>query len=191
LTEPLRRGNGLAGEPEATPDLFSYHRYELPLIGVLVGLGCIELVLVHLLVALWSAQAAWLLSILTVAGLVQIGVLVHRMAHRPILVGDLGITVRYGMWTEIFVPLDSVSSVEDTSLAPEAKGPETFRTTVLAHANITLRLCRPIALRRFGRDRKVAAIAMRLDQPAAFRRAVAVRLAQFRAPQTTAPSSAG
>lgn len=181
LPAPLRRGNDLDRKPGAAPTPFSYHRYELPLIGVLFGLACVELVVVHLLVAIWSAQAAWLLSLLTVAGLAQIGVLIHRMAHRPILVGEFGITVRSGMRTEIFVPLDGLAGVEDTSLAPEAKGPGTFRATVLAHANITLRLCRPIAHRRFGRDRHLTAIALRLDQPEAFRRAVAARLAH-RAP---------
>jgi hypothetical protein len=98
---------------------FTRHRYELPTLAVFFSIALVELFAVHLLVALWSPTAAWVLSALTVMALGQIALLIHGMIRWPTLIDDTGITVRHGMRSEIFVPLNVVASVEDVAFQPE------------------------------------------------------------------------
>lgn len=157
---------------------FTRHRYELPTLAVFFSIALVELFAVHLLVALWSPTAAWVLSALTVVALGQIALLVHGMIRWPTLVDDTGITVRHGMRSEIFVPLDAVASVEDVAFQPEEKGQQTFRATILAQPNVAIRLSEPLPHRK----RMLSTISVRLDDPAAFLAALRLRLEGSEAP---------
>lgn len=151
---------------------FTRHRYELPMLGVFFVIAFVELFAVHLLVALWSPNAAWILTALTVLGMAQIALLVHEMTKWPSLIGDTGVTVRHGKRSEIFVPLNLIASVEDVAFRPEEKGPQTFRATILAQPNVAIRLSEPL---RYGK-RLLSTISLRLDDPAAFLAALRPRL---------------
>lgn len=143
---------------------FTRHRYEMPTLAVFIAIAVVELLVVHLLVSLWSATAAWVLSGLTALMLGQIVLLVDGMIRWPTIIDSDGITVRYGRRGEIFVPLAQVVSVEDVAFRLEEKGADTFRATVLAQPNLAIRLSEPLKYKR----RNLLSIAMRLDEPASF-----------------------
>jgi hypothetical protein len=142
------------------------------MLGVFFSIACVELFVVHLLVALWSAAAAWALSALTLFGLAQIAMLVRGMIRWPTLIDDTRITIRHGRRSEILVPLDVVESVEDVAFQPEEKGPKTFRATVLAQPNLCIRVS-PAVLYR---SRALSTICLRLDEPSAFRAELEARI---------------
>lgn len=179
LAEPAA---GRRAGTEAPPDgsaprphhreAFSYHRYELPLIGVFATLAAIELVVVHVLVSIWNGTAAWILSAATLAALAYIAGLIGAMIGRPILVCGDRLVIRCRLRRELVVPVVNVAAVEDVALSPEPKGAGVLRATVLAHPNIALRLDPALVCRRFGRPRAIETIALRIDRPEAFRKAV-------------------
>lgn len=155
---------------------FSRHRYELPMLGMLSVIALAELVAVHLLVSLWSAVAAWLLSGATMLMFGHMALLVHGMVRWPTLVGDSGITIRHGRRGEIFVPFAQVASLDDVAFRPEEKGAQFFRATLLAQPNLAIRLTEPLPYRR----RMLSSIGLRLDDPASFGAAVRGRLGAAR-----------
>lgn len=163
---------------------FSYYRYELPLIGVFAMLAAIELVVVHLLVSMWNGTAAWILSAATLAALAHIAVLISAMIGRPILVCGDKLVIRCRLRRELVFPIANVAAVEDVALSPEPKGATVLRATVLAHPNIALRLDPALVYRRFGRLQTIEIIALRVDRPEAFCKAVEVSrgLQDFRPP---------
>lgn len=143
---------------------FTRHRYEMPILAVFMTIAVVELLVVHFLVSLWSATAAWVLSGLTALMLGQIVLLVHGMIRWPTLIDSSGITIRHGRRGKIFVPLAQVVSVEDVAFRFEEKGSQTFRATVLAQPNLAIRLSKPLTYKR----RSLLSITMRLDEPASF-----------------------
>jgi hypothetical protein len=147
---------------------FTRHRYELPLLAVFFALALVELFVVHLLVAMWSSTAALVLTTLTVIGLVPLALMMHGLATWPTMIEGTGVRVRHGRRGEIFVPFTQIVSSEDVALRSEERGAHVFRATILAHPNIMMRLAEPLPHKR----RKLESIAMRLDEPAAFRAAL-------------------
>jgi hypothetical protein len=143
---------------------FSRHRYELPLLTVFLCLALLELVAVHLLMSLWSVTAAWVLSALTVVGMMQIAALIHGLVRHATEIDDCHVYVRHGRAGRIAVPLDGIERAEDVAYAPEEKGPVVFRASLIASPNVALRLREPIMVGK----RAVSMVTLRLDEPAAF-----------------------
>lgn len=150
---------------------FSRHRYELPLLSVFLCLALLELVTVHLLLAMWSMTAAWTLTALSLLAVAQIGWLIRGLVEHPTEVDGSAVHVRYGAAGRLTVPLDSIVRVANVAFAPEQKGPDVFRATVIASPNLALHLAAPISVRR----RQVSTLALRLDDPAAFMARLASR----------------
>lgn len=152
------------------------HRYELPILGAFFGVAVVELFVVHLLASLWSAKLAWFLTAATLLALVQIASLIHGLVKWPTVLDEKRVTVRHGRSGRIVVPLHNIISTEDVAFSPEERGPHVFRTSILAHPNVVLRLRDPV---RKGR-RWVKVIAMRLDDPVAFHVALRARLEELK-----------
>lgn len=164
---PVPDTPGRAFSHEAQPSVparFSRHRYELPLLSVFLGLALLELVVVHLLVSMWSSTAAWVLTALSIAAVLQIAWLIRGMVWHPTLIGDGCIHVRHGGAGEITVPIASVERVDFVAYAPEEKGAGVFRATLLASPNIALRLGTPVTVRR----RERSTLLLRMDDAEAF-----------------------
>ncbi len=146
------------------PRAFSRHRYEMPLLLVFLGLGLVELLVVHLLLSMWSERAAWVLTGLTLLGLVHLALLLRGLVRYPTLIDDEVVVVRHGGRGEIRVPLTLVRMAEDVSFAPEERGPAVLRASLLAQPNVSLRLKEKVTSGR----RQIDTISMRLDEPSAF-----------------------
>ena len=132
---------------------------------VFLALASIELLVVHFLVGLWSATAAWVLSAITLLGGAQIIRIVHRIKHRPTLVTDDALLVRTGDQADLDLPWASIGSVEAIGHGPKPTGPDVLDTTFFAHPNVKITLAEPYVRRKLGRERRVRIVALRVDEP--------------------------
>jgi len=150
---------------------FSRHRYELPLLAVFLCLALLELLTVHLLVSMWSSTAAWILTVLTAAAVLQVVLLIRGMVRHPTEIDERSIHVRYGASGHVVVPLATVERVENIAFAPEVKGRGVFRASLIASPNVAVHLKQPVIVRK----RRVSTITLRLDDPSGFLAELAAR----------------
>jgi hypothetical protein len=92
---------------------FSYHRESGygAVVAALVMVCGIEAVVVHLLVALWSATAAWLLTALGVYTVVWLLGDYQAARLRALVVGEDALYVRLGLRWSLRVPYDQIVRV--------------------------------------------------------------------------------
>ena len=155
---------------------FTSEGSELPLLYVFLALASVELLVVHFLVSLASPAAAWILSGLTALAIVQILMIVRRIKARPTLATADHLIVRSAKGHQFVLPWKQVELVEKVGFGPEPKGFDVLRASLLSHPNVLVTIQKPVRSRRFGRERSVRKIALRLDDPDTFL-AVARRLA--------------
>ncbi|WP_271079243.1 hypothetical protein [Aurantiacibacter sp. MUD61] len=158
--------------PEGTRG-FAYHRYLTPMLVTLIALQVIELGVVHLLLMLWNPLVAWIAFALTLAGLMWFVALTKSLRLMPVLVGPDYVRIRAGAPLDFTVPLDNIAAVGETFDADTLKAKSTIDTAILSAPNMTLRLGEPVEVQGlFGRTKLITHIALRLDEPAAFRAAL-------------------
>lgn len=175
------------GESAGGAASFTRHRYELPLLGVFLGLAAVELVAVHLLVSLWKPAVAWVLTALSAAAILQIAFLIRGLKRHPTTVDAQHIHVRHGWAGDLPVPLASIASVENVAFAPEEHGRGVFRASLIASPNVALRLREAVAVRR----RSVSLVTLRIDDPEAFIGEVRARAAAASAPVNSSCEASG
>jgi len=131
---------------------------------VFVALASIELVVVHLMVLLlWSGVAAAVLSLATLAGIAWLVVAIASMPRLPVLLDAEALLMRVGTISAVRVPLAAVAGWEDGPV----KGATMLNLALIAHPNTVVMLREPLPGRR-----GITAVAHRLDDPQAFRRAL-------------------
>lgn len=151
-----------------TDQAFGSARAELPMLYAFLVLAGIELLVVHLLVSFASVVAAWILSTLSLAAMLQIGTIVWRVKRRPTLVTGEGLTVRSAKGFEIALPWNRIASVEAIGMGPEPGGPDVLRAALMAYPNMIVRTTDPVTIRRLRRTSSAAAITLRVDDPERF-----------------------
>lgn len=164
----------------AAPDVpagcqgFAYHRHLTPIAVTLLVLQGIEVAIHHLLLAHWSAFAAYILFVVSDVGLVYMIALIKSFRLRPVLLTPEGVRVRTGLLIDRLVPYAAIAGVETRFDSARVKDKATLNAGLLAWPNLLLPLRAPMP----GRRRPMAAIAYRLDDPEPFVRALQWRLAQ-------------
>jgi hypothetical protein len=138
------------------------------LFGVLAGVSVMEAALVHLLVTRWSTSAAWVLTGLSGYGCVWLIAQARAFVLRPVLVEGGELVVRSGMMWTTRVPLQAIAAVE-------VGGPKCdLRVPPASQPTVTLRLSESVeAQGMYGMRRRVASIALAVDDREGFLRAVA------------------
>lgn len=150
---------------------FFYHRAVAPMLWVLVLLGCGELVVVHLLLALWHPAVALVVSLLTTPMLVWLVLGIRAMKRRPVLIECGRLVMRVGTIRSVEVPLAQVAGLRDSWNAAELKDRRVLNLALVAYPNIVVELNAPLPGKR-----GIVAIAHRLDDPKAFAVAMALIL---------------
>ena len=136
---------------------------------VFVCVASVELVVVHLLVALWRPWAAAVLSVLTVASIVWLVGVIRSFRRLPVLIEDDRLVMRVGTLARIDVPRAHVAGLREAWDAAALKQPGVRKLSLIAWPNIVVDLDPPLP----GRRRAIVTVAHRLDDPAAFRAALA------------------
>jgi hypothetical protein len=143
---------------------FAYHRAVAPMLWVLVGIGTLELAVVHLLVSLlWSRTGALVLSLVSLALLLWLVAAIVSMKRRPVLLDGETLLMRVGMLKTIAVPVSSIRGLRTQWNAAELKRRSVINLALVAYPNVIVDLAEP----RPGR-RGITAVAHRFDDPAAF-----------------------
>lgn len=164
----------------AAPDVpagcqgFAYHRHLTPIAVTLLTLQAIEVAIHHLLLAHWSAFAAYSLFVVSDVGLVYMIALIKSFRLRPVLLTPEGVRVRTGLLIDRLVPYAAIAGVETRFDSARVKDRGTLNAGLLAWPNLLLPLQAPMP----GRRAPMTAIAFRLDDPEPFVRALQWRLAQ-------------
>lgn len=162
---------GTAPEVPAGCQGFAYHRHLTPMAVTLLALQVIEVAIHHLLLAHWSAFAAYVLFVLSDVGLIYMIALIKSFRLYPVLLTPDGVRVRAGLLIDRLVPYAAIASVETSFDSTLVKDKATLNAGLLAWPNLMLRLDSPLPGRR-----PRTAIAFRLDDPEPFVRALRWRL---------------
>lgn len=147
---------------------FAYHRSLSPMIAVLMGLGFVEIIVIHIVaMALWGWKAAILLGLIGVSAMIAL-IAFLRSLRLPITLVDRTLTMRTGRRIAVTVDVADIKGFRDQWSAADLKRPDVLNMALITWPNIVLDLNRPMTRRR----RQVSAVAHRVDDPAAFREAI-------------------
>jgi len=132
------------------------------LLMALAPFSLLEIVPVHLLAAHWKVKLAWALTGVGLYGGVWAFALGRSFALRPGFVTGAEIVVRFGLLFSLRIPKDCVATVQREPIAGAV------RVARNAAPNLYLGFTRPLeAERMFGFTKRVGAVALCLDDPAA------------------------
>lgn len=147
---------------------FANHRGVVPMLWAFFGLATLEFIVVHLFVALKWPWIGWPLSIASALTIVWLVGWIRSWPRLPhVLEGDR-LVLHMGSLRSIEIPLDQIDHVEVEPSLARIQELKARKLVVLAHPNRLLVLSRPLPDRS-----KASAVAIRLDEPAAFDTALA------------------
>lgn len=147
---------------------FANHRGVAPLLWAFFALACMEMLAMHLFVALKWPGVAWPLTAVTALSIVWLVRWIGswpRLPHE--LRGDV-LTLHMGSLRHYAVPVASIAGVRTAVSNDVLKAPGTVSLVPVAFPNRIVDLTAPLPGRR-----RVQHIAIRLDDPAAFDAAMA------------------
>jgi hypothetical protein len=155
------------------PNEFGYTE-ESGLGGVLFAFGFVtlmETIAAHVLLSMWSARAAWVLTALSVYTLLWLAAAFQAARLRPVVVSEDQLLVRSSLLWTVEVPRDAIECVRAVDDAPRDK--RVLRAALGTSPVLLVTLKRPVRARGpFGTHRTVDAIALYVDEPARLRAAL-------------------
>lgn len=114
-------------------------------LGAAAFVVVVETVGVHLLVERWSATAAWVLTALSVYGLVWLLGHFQAVRLRPVLLAPDGLHVRVGLLWSVRVPYACVASLDAPGPgAPARRAPGYLHAVTLGGARLLVELREPV-----------------------------------------------
>lgn len=154
---------------ERMVETFSYHRSVAPLLWVLVAIAAVELLVTHLLVAtLIGPRVAAPISLVTFAAVTWLVLAIRSMRRLPVRIDAERLLVRSGWIKRVEVPTSAIARLDLVFDAASLKDGSTLNLALVAYPNVVIILDPPYQDRR----RLIRRVAHRLDEPAAFARAV-------------------
>ncbi|HKP76120.1 MAG TPA: hypothetical protein VJT67_11300 [Longimicrobiaceae bacterium] len=150
------------------------------MIGALSFACAVEAVGVHLFTASqWGPRVAWVLTILSVYGVIWLVGIGRSVVLRPTTVAPDGLRVRMGMLHEALVPFDAIARVTPVPAAPaHRRAPGYLHAALFAAPRLLIELERPVDARGlYGtRKRNLTRIGLLVDDPAALTEALRERM---------------
>jgi hypothetical protein len=128
-----------------------------------------EIVPVHLLVHRWSVLASWILTGLSLYGLVWLLGLSRSLVLRPTLIGSESVVIRYGLLAQMEVGREEIAGVERVVRASAAVSVLPRRAT----PNLELSFTHPIKMKGLFISRSLSRIALAVQDPGEFEMALA------------------
>jgi hypothetical protein len=148
---------------------FSIHEQSgvADLFGMLAAVSVIEAVLVHLAVARWSATAAWILSAMSLYGMVWLLAMARAIRLRPVLLHEGDLIAHSGMLWTVRVPLTAIVAVESGLAESDMKLPPAVEP------NVTLRFAAPVTAEgMYGMTKRITSLGLAIDDRRGFERAL-------------------
>lgn len=154
---------------------FAYHRSLSPMLGVLLGIAIVETFVVHVIaMALWGWRAALVLMVIDLSAVIALVGLLRSFRRLPVTLANGRLTMRAGWLKSVVIDAGEIAGLRGHWDTAAIKRRDVLNLALVAWPNVVLDLRHPV-----GRRRTVKAIAHRLDDPEAFRAALA-RLAAGR-----------
>jgi hypothetical protein len=155
--------------PECWRSFFLQEQSEKAFLLAAVGLASVfEIVPVHLLVHRWSSMAAWILSAVSVYGMIWLLGLSRSLVLRPTIVGPDSLIIRYGLIAQLEVPREAITGVERVTRS--ASGVLSLPRG--ATPNVEISFARPLRLQRVFGSRMVSRLALCVENEGEFERAL-------------------
>ena len=156
---------------------FSYHKESgtIALLLVIIFLVAVETIIFHILLAMWSNVAAWVLTFLSVYSGIQIFGFLKSMSKRPISIENNKLFLRYGIMNEATIAIEDIESIEVSSKDLELNK-ETRKLSFLGELeshNLIIRLKKENTLiGLYGMKRKFKNLAFHVDDKIKFEKLV-------------------
>jgi hypothetical protein len=160
--------------PRAGEAAFSYHRESGygSLLLALTFVVVLELVAAHFLVsAWWGRGAAWVLTGLSLYGLVWLLGFYQAVRLRPVTVGTDSLRVRLGLRWSVSIPFSQIGAVlQPAAGQAQPKGADYLRAVALGEPQFIIKLREPLTARgMYGASRRVRAVGVAVDDPVGFK----------------------
>lgn len=158
--------------PEVPPGAkpFSIHQRSCAglFFAAMAGVSVAEAVAAHLVAMRWSPRAAWLLTALSAYGFLWLVAVARSFALRPAWVAGGELALHSGILYSLRTPVAQIA------VARRAAGEAAdLCLPPLTEANVRLEFREPVAvLKMYGLRRKVRTVALAVDDPEGFLRAV-------------------
>ena len=178
LFASIRRPPGFPGEAH-----FSYHAIDGNASNqqAFIVLILVETPVLHVLIALfWHAQAAWIVSAISLWGLAFLVAEYRATILRPISIDGDDLVIRHGLLVDVRVPLACIAGAS-TSRVAVGRAPGVLRCCAAGVPNVRLDLRAPLAIPKLaGGHRDVERIFLGVDEPARLLACLAPRIAAAR-----------
>ncbi|MBL7996242.1 hypothetical protein JNM05_12805 [bacterium] len=135
---------------------FSYHKKSGygAVVGTFFFLILIETFSLHLVLNHWSSTAAWVLTLLSMYGIIFMFADYNAARKRPILIGDHELQIRIGFRWFISIPLENIRSVQ-AGAGKNNSGKDYFKLALIGRENIIVDLNETVtALGLYGISKK-------------------------------------
>ena len=143
------------------------------MLGLLLGIALVETFTVHIVaMAVWGWRMASVLLGIDVSAVIALILLLRSFRRLPVLIEAGTLTMRAGSLKAITIDIDRIAGLRkhwDADSIKQRQG--VLNLALIAWSNVVVDLKVPIGTGR----RQVAAVAHRLDEPEAFRAALAAQ----------------
>ncbi len=161
-------GWGRPAQAGASDGAFTYHKKSgyAAVVWVFVFLILMEAVVIHLVLQRWSVVAAWVLTILSIYGLLFILADLNAVRLRPILVDDEFLYLRIGLRWNAKIHRRSIAGVRTIrSVDGDA---ENLNAALLGFPNVEIRFEEPQEIvGLYGFTKRVPGVSVAVDEPRA------------------------
>lgn len=135
---------------------------------IIVLIAC-ESLGMHLMLQMWSAKAAWIVTALDFYGMLWLIGDYHALRLRPTLIRPESIEVRHGLRWSATIDRSNIASIERVHAEAQWKRRGTLRLALLDEPQFLVRLHMPVVAKGLaGLKKSVDSIAFRPDDQASF-----------------------
>lgn len=152
---------------------FSYHQKSggVAILYAVLLIALVETIVLHLLIQGWSNIAAWVLTIISVYTAFQILGIVRSLSKRPTKLANGSLLLRYGILSEVMIPLDEIETIELSTKSKEWNQ-EVRKLSPLGDLeshNVILSVGEPMKISGlYGMKRSFKELAFYVDEPESF-----------------------
>ncbi|PTB96862.1 hypothetical protein C9994_05515 [Marivirga lumbricoides] len=102
------------GKRKLTKDEFTHHKFSgaTAVLSVFLLIILVETFVIHLLLIRWNTIVAWIITGLSIYTALQVWGIIKSIPQRPIIIHGNGLTLRYGILNETFIPFENIDRIE-------------------------------------------------------------------------------
>lgn len=129
---------------------FTYHKRcgYAAVVGAFFFLITLETFSLHLLISRWSVPGAWVLTALSIYGLVFLFADYNAARKRPILTNDHALQIRIGLRWVVTIPFENISYI-NTGVETKVDDKDYFRLVLIGSENVIIGVKEPMKANGF------------------------------------------